>query len=286
MNPKEGGRRAKDLASTASQAAGQAAQKANKHPALQAMARVGFVVMGMLHIVIGWIAFRIAAPTSTAPTSSAHEASNTGALAMIAQAPGGRALLWVAVVALVALALWRLTEVFVGAKASQRAKGAALAVVFLSLALTTGKFASGGGASDEETATSTTATLLSYSWGAAVVVLAGLVVLGVGVYNVWKGATRGFVKDLEHGSSSGHVGAAITVAGVAGYVARGIAFAIAGVLVVIAGLQSDPEQAGGLDVALRTLGEQRLGSVVLCAVGAGLALYGLYSIARARYVQM
>ena len=47
---------------------------------------------------------------------------------------------------------------------------------------------------------------------------------------------------------------------------------------------NDPEKAAGLDSALRTLGEQPAGTVMLFVVGVGVALYGLYSIARAKYV--
>ena len=90
----------------------------------------------------------------------------------------------------------------------------------------------------------------------------------------------------EAGASTGEVGSAIIVAGMVGYIARGIAFAVLGVLIVWAGWANDPEEAGGLDAALRTLGEQPAGSVLLILVGVGLALYGVYSLARARYVRM
>lgn len=256
------------------------AGKANDHPAVKVLARGGFVVMGILHILIGWIAIQIATG------SGGGEASNSGALATIADAPGGQILLWVAVVALAALGLWRLSQVVVGEEAKDKAKGAVLAVVFFSLAFTTATFARGNSTSDGDTATDVTAKVLEQPWGAALVILAGLVVLGVGLYNIWNGATKKFKEDLEAGAGSGNVGTAIVGAGMAGYIARGIAFSILGVLIIIAGWKSDPDQAAGLDAALRTLGEQPFGAVLLVIVGVGLALYGIYSIARARYVKM
>lgn len=259
-----------------------AADQAENHPVLTTLARGGFVVLGILHILIGWIAVRIA----TGSSGSGDEASNSGALATIAEAPGGQFILWVAVIALAALGLWQLSQLLAGDDLKERAKGAAMAVVYFSLALTTSTFARGGSSSDGETATDVTATVLSQPWGVVLVVVAGLVVLGAGVYNLWKGATRDFRKDLEAGAGSGQVGTAILIAGTAGYVARGIAFGILGVLIIIAGWAHDPEQAAGLDSALRTLGEQPFGSVLLIIVGIGLILYGAYSIARARYVRM
>jgi len=145
---------------------------------------------------------------------------------------------------------------------------------------------SGGSTSDGDTATDVTATVLEQPWGVVLVIIAGLVVLGVGLYSIYNGATKGFKEDLEAGAGSGNVGTAIVGAGMAGYIARGIAFAILGILIVVAGWKSDPEQAAGLDAALRTLGEQPFGSVLLIIIGIGLALYGLYSIARARYIEM
>jgi hypothetical protein len=40
----------------------------------------------------------------------------------------------------------------------------------------------------------------------------------------------------------------------------------------------DPEQVGGLDVALRALADHTLGVTVLGIVGAGFAAYGLYCL--------
>lgn len=262
----------------AGQSADRAARKTAAHPAVVLLARAGFVVLGVLHLLIGWLCLRIATG------SGAGEASNSGALQTIAQAPGGRVLLWVAVVALVALGLWRLSQVFSGAGWKERARGGVMAVVYLSLAWTTATFARGGSASDGETASDVTATVLAQPAGTVLVLLAGLVVLGVGVFNIHRGLSRRFRRELVVGG--GRLGTAVVVAGVAGYTARGIAFAILGVLVMWGAWTHDPAKAGGLDRALRTLGEQPAGAFALIVVGLGLALYGVYSLARARYLRM
>ena len=54
----------------------------------------------------------------------------------------------------------------------------------------------------------------------------------------------------------------------------------------LAALEADPEESSGLDGALKTLAAQPLGTALLLAVAAGLALYGLYSFARARYADL
>lgn len=235
---------------------------------------------GVMHLLIGWIAIRIALGTG------GGEASNSGALAQIAEAPGGQAMLWAGAVAFVTLGLWQVIELFLGSdEMTDRVKAAAKAVVYLALGVTTARFASGGGGSDSQTASGTTAGLLGSGPGKVAVTVAGIVLIGVGVYHVYKGATKKFVEDLER-TGGGNVGRAIVIAGQLGYIAKGAALTILGGLVVAAVVTADPEKAGGLDAALRTVGEQPFGQVLLVLTGAGIALYGVYSIGRARYGRM
>ena len=71
-----------------------------------------------------------------------------------------------------------------------------------------------------------------------------------------------------------------------GYVAKGIAIAVVGVLFVAAAVTADPEKAGGLDAALKSLAALPFGTVILWLVGAGLIIYGVFCFARARYARM
>ena len=188
-----------------------------------------------------------------------------------------------AVAGLAALGVWRLLQLIVGPKLKQRLQGLVLAVVYFSLAFTTSTFARGSSTSDGDTASDVTATVLNQPAGAIAVGIAGLVIVGVGLFSIYQGATRKFVKNLERGAESGKVGSAIVATGIAGYIARGVAFAVLGGLVVGAAVSNDPEQASGLDAALRYIGEQPFGMVLLIIVGVGLMLYGLFCLARARY---
>ena len=78
----------------------------------------------------------------------------------------------------------------------------------------------------------------------------------------------------------------IVTFGVVGYIAKGIAVGVAGVLFVVAAVTANPEQAGGLDAALHTLASLPFGPIILWIVGAGLVIYGLFCFARARYARM
>ena len=257
-----------------------AARTAVDHPALEWLARAGFVMNGIVHLLIGWIAIRIALG------SGGGEASNSGAPAGIAAAPGGQILLWVGAAAFVALGVWQAVEVVLGPEeTSDRVKAGAKAVVSLALGVPTARFASGGSSSDSETASDATAGLLGSGPGRAALVVAGLTVIGVGGYHVYKGAAKKFVEDLER-TGGANVGRALVVSGQLGYTAKGVALVILGGLIVAAVVTADPEKAGGLDAALRTVGEQPFGQVLLVATGIGIGLYGVYSFGRARYARM
>lgn len=265
---------------SASNSAKTSARRAADHPALEWIARAGFIMNGVLHILIGWIAVQIALG------SGGGEASNTGALAQIAEAPGGKFMLWAGGVAFVALGIWQAIEAAIGSdETSDRVKAAAKAVVYLALGVTTATFARGGSSSDSSKSSDATAGLLGSGAGKVVLVVVGLVLLGVGAYHVYKGATKKFVEDLER-SGTGKVGDAVRITGMVGYIAKGLAIAILGGLVVAAVFTADPEKAGGLDSALHTVGDQPFGKVLLVLMGLGIALYGVYSIARAKYARM
>ena len=114
----------------------------------------------------------------------------------------------------------------------------------------------------------------------AIVVL-GLAVVGIAVYYVVKGVTRRFLDDLSRSPGRWAV-----LAGQVGYVAKGVALAVVGLLFVSAAIHSKPSEAGGLDAALRTLLEQTFGTALLLAVAIGLASFAVYSFVRARYGQL
>src|ERR1700753_1483021 len=77
------------------------------------LARAGFVVSGLLHLVIGYLAIRIA-------FGEGGIADQTGALATLAGKPGGPVALWFAAAALLVLGLWRLVETALGRSSDQR----------------------------------------------------------------------------------------------------------------------------------------------------------------------
>ena len=259
------------------------ARQASDHPALETAARVGYAVSGLLHLLIGWIALQVAWGLG----GSGKDADQSGALQSLAGNGAGKLALWVGVLGFLGLGLWQLADAAFGHPGSDkeawggRIKAFSKAVVYLALGWTTFNFARGKSSDSESQTVDLTSSLMSKPGGQWLVGIVGLVVIGVGAYHVWKGATEGFLRDLEKDPGTWAVRA-----GVVGYIAKGVALAVVGVLFILAAMHANPEESKGLDGALRTLKDQPFGPGLLTAVALGIGAYGLYSFSRARHARV
>ena len=249
------------------------------------LARVGYIVLGLLHVIIGAIAISIAVG------AGGGEADQSGALEQVERAPFGVVALWIIVVGLVALGIWQLVEGLTAKnetdpkkKWGHRVKAFGTAIAYLAIAATALVSALGGRSSSSQSTKSFSATLLATPGGVVLLVLIGLVVAGVGVAFVVRGIRRDFEEQLS--LPMGAVGDGVRTLGVVGYIAKGIAIAVVGVLFVVAAVTADPDAAGGLDSALKSLAQLPFGQVILWSVGAGLVVYGVYCFARAKYARL
>ena len=261
--------------------------RATDSDAFEYAARAGFVISGVLHLLVGYIIFRIA-------FGSGGNADQSGALGTLARQTGGALILWVAAIGLVALGLWRVAEAIVGSKpgegsghhqddtpAWKRAKSVGLAVVNFAIALSAARFAMGTGQQSSQQNAGLSAQLMQSGWGKTLLIAVALGLIGVGGYHVYKGVSKKFLKDLRVSGGSG-----ITAVGVSGYVAKGLVLAGAGILVIVATLQADPSKAAGFDAAVKTLGQAPFGKVLLILAALGIAAFGAYSFVRARFGRM
>jgi hypothetical protein len=251
---------------------------------LRVLARLGYAVSGLLHLLIGVIAIGVATG------AGGGEADQSGALSQLASTPGGIFLLWIVVIGLAALGVWLVINAFLnpglaGAKRAryvltQLAKG----IVYFALALTALVFARGGTTSSADSTRTMSADLLAAPGGALLVFLIGLGIVGVGIYCLAKGATRRFTRDIS--VPAGVTGKATVALGVVGYLSKGIALGVVGILFAIAAVTIDPAEATGLDGALKALAVLPFGMAILVLVGVGFIAYGFYSFVRARVARM
>jgi hypothetical protein len=266
------------------------AREVTDHPVLEHLARVGLVAYGVLHLLIGWLAFRIAWFVEP----GTEDADQTGALQAVSESPGGRVLLWGIGLGLFALALWQAGEVlrwWTGLLRPERrlrtgvvcAKCAAKAVVYAVLGLTALFFAVGAGYQADERFQAMADDALEIPGGSTLVVAVGLGVAAVGLYVLVRGVTGKFMRDVDLDSAPDRWEPLIERLGSFGYVAKGIAFTVSGGLLVYAAATRDVSTATGLDGAMNAIGGVPTGRWLLTAVAVGFMAFGVYALVRARY---
>jgi hypothetical protein len=248
------------------------------------LARTGLVARGVVYGIIGLLAFKLAVGSAGATTNQ------QGAFQDIARQSFGEVLLIAVAVGLAAYASWRLVRAGIGHGSQETdstfdrvaAMGSALvysALCFTAVKVLTGASrGNGSGAPKKETA-----GVLGWSAGPLLVAVAGAVLIGVALYQGYKGLTRKFMDEANTAWMSRATERLYTALGVFGHLARMIVFALTGYGLLTAAIEFDPKEAKGLDGALAELARDPHGSVLLGVVAAGLIGFALYSIADARY---
>ncbi|WP_336660765.1 DUF1206 domain-containing protein [Leucobacter sp. USHLN153] len=261
-----------------------AAQKTEQTTTFRVLARGGYVATGLVHGLIGGLAFGIVVRRGSA------EADQIGALTAIAEAPLGVAALWAVAALLLALGVFHIVHGFSVERSSRTKRwgrriaewgqgaafcfmgGVAVAVVL------------GARPDPDKTAEDASRGLLTFPGGPVLLVIAGLGVAAVGAVWVYMGVRRSFRKQLQlpHGAA----GKAISALGAVGFIGKGAALLVVGFIIGFAGLHRDSESAGALDAAITSLYGWPGGPGAIVAIGAGFIAYGIFCLFRARYAEL
>lgn len=271
------------MTSAASNVKSSASRAADSKP-LEYLARGGFIGYGIIHLLFAWIAFQVAFQ------GSSQESDQSGALQSLAGNGVGKTLLVVIAIGMVAMAIWQAFEAAIGESGQQdrtalaeRVLSGARAILYLYLAWIAIRVIQGSNASMGDKSQSQTSSIMDNTGGRWLIGLVGLVVVGAGVGMFIYGYKKKFTKHLKTGEMTPGTRKPIIRLGMAGYMAKGTAYAIAGILVVMAAVNYDPEKARGLDAALKTLAGNSWGVWLLGLIALGIAAFGVYCIAQARY---
>jgi hypothetical protein len=259
-------------------------RSAARHHNLEPLAKAGFIARGVVYILIGLLALAIALG------KSAPEADRTGALQAVATHPFGTLILWLLVIGFAAMALWRFAQAYYGVRrrghrGAAEAQAALRGVLYTVFFIGTLRYVLGRPAphSTNQQARDFTVTAMTHSYGRVLVLLVGIVIGVVGLAMVRIGATKSFLKDLQLEGASRKTRQAVERLGALGNVARGLVFAGVGVFMIDAAATFDAAKAKGIDATLRSFAHTPVGPLLLVIVAIGLALFGMYSLAEARW---
>jgi hypothetical protein len=253
------------------------------------VARLGYAAKGLVYGLVGILAFRLAIG------AGGELAGTREAVREIGQQSWGTIVLALVALGLVGYAVWRFIEASVDVEgAGSDGKGivkrigyAVSGVIYGSLAIYAATIAfggSGGGAGGGSgTRQGMTAELLASGWGRWVIGLVGLIVIGVGLRQLYLAYEAKFLRKWNTAEMSPPERKWGTLAGRVGLAARAVVFGIIGGFFIQAALQADSSETRGLAGALAAIMAQPYGAWLLAIVAAGLVAYGVYCFTHARY---
>ncbi len=251
-------------------------------PIIEPIARVGLVARGALYVMVGGLAV-LAALGSGGRTTDPR-----GAVAEVGRFEAGKPLLILLAFGMTAFAVWRAVQAIEDLDRKGRGLGALLTRLgfLISGFLHLGLAATAAGLAITErggTVRSWVARALVEPLGVYAVAIAGLIVIGVGFEQFYRAWSMSFENDLDMKAMSPAMQASVGVIGRFGYSARGVTFIIVGWFLIRAAMNVSAREVKDMGQALRVIGTQWHGNVLLGVVAAGTVAYGLMTFIEARY---
>lgn len=246
------------------------------------LSRAGFVARGLIYGIVGILALKLAVGQGGKTTNQ------QGALHTVAQQPLGKILLALVAIGLGGYALWRFVRAAIGHgpegtdSTFDRVAALASGIVYSGLCLVAIRILTGSKGSSS-TPKSATAGVFGWPAGTWLVGAAGLIVIGVGLYQGYRGVTKDFLADSKTEEMSPRTKQWIGWLGMLGHLARMVVFVLVGIFLVRAAVDFNARAAVGLDGALAKLQHNSFGPLLLGVVAAGLIAFAIYSLSDARY---
>ncbi|HEY0739901.1 MAG TPA: DUF1206 domain-containing protein [Chryseosolibacter sp.] len=254
---------------------------AKKERLLQRFARFGLASKGVVYCLMGVLTVLAALGLNS------QKGNKNEAFKVVYDQPFGKVLLIIIAIGLCGYVTLRVFQAFFDIDDKGKdAKGiftrlgyGASAILYLGLVIYAIKLASGnpGGGDSKQFFIS---KIMEYPMGEWIIGIAGLIVIGSGINQIYKGWSKKFMKRVQLYQSDYRN--TFQKAGIAGYIARGLVFSIIGYFLFRAALDSNPAEAEGTDAAFSFL-QQNFGNVLMGVVALGLVLYGIFMFVRARY---
>jgi succinate dehydrogenase/fumarate reductase cytochrome b subunit len=156
-------------------------------------------------------------------------------------------------------------------------------VVYASFVVLTIKVITGKQGSQSGQQQDLTATVMQHQGGRWLVGIVGAIVVIAGLALVLQGLRHKFMKQLQTGQMNARTRRVVKWLGTIGTSARGVVFALVGILVIDAAATHNPAESGGVDKALQSLQHLPFGKVLLILAALGLAIFGVYGLCEARW---
>lgn len=252
--------------------------------------RAGFLARALTYGVIAGLTLAIALDMDIRPAA----ANPQGALSVINSGPLGRLVLGIISAALLAYAIWKLVQAIRGRGPEggggpgvkdrlANLGGALVYLVFFGVAIGVLSGSAGNGSSQPK---QTASQLLGIPGGEVLLGVAGIVLLGVSIYQAYDAISGRFASDNKVAEMRTARRRAFMLLGRVGILARAIIFSLVAYFLLRAAIELHAGLAVGVDGALARVHREPFGSWMLALVAAGLLTFAAFSLLEARYRQL
>jgi hypothetical protein len=250
--------------------------------------RIGYAAKGLIYLLIGTLALRLALGDGGRLTDS------SGVLETIVEQPFGLILIALIGLGVLAYAGWEITQAIADTKRKgSNAKGMMdrglsiiKGVVYGTIGIEAMRMVVGARSASQNGADDYARQAMQFPLGGVLLILVGI---GIAIYGLtqlkmaWKSE---FDEDLNQQQLRSEGGRWVLTVGRWGIGARGVILVIVGYALARAGFDQRPSEAQGMTEAMWTLFTQPYGQWLLAAVAAGLMCFGFFQLLHARYARL
>lgn len=251
---------------------------------IKRIAQAGLSAKGSVYVILGLLAFLAAFELGGKEN---NDATQTGTLQFVKDLPAGEVLLLAVAAGLFCYCIWRGIQVFqVGNNKkgwTKRFRYVISGLSYLAFGITAIRVVvgekTGGGNRNQKVASA----LLDQPFGQVLAGIGGLILAGVGIYQIYYGISEKYRKHVQGLSLQSSQSDLLLRSGKIGYISRGIVWLVIAFLFLRAAYFAVASKAGSTSEAFRFIETSPLGSPLLGILGLGLIAYGIFNFIRARY---
>jgi hypothetical protein len=260
------------------------AKRIKRGPIGHVVARFGLASRAIIYLTLAGLMADLAV------TGHNRETDQGGALHDLGATEPGTVLLVVFAIGSVCYTAWRWSEAAFGRQLEHlsrpdRVKAFIEGACYLPFGIAAFAVSGGdtGSADQAGSYRSASASVIHSGAGRVLLGAVGVVIVLVGAFMFSEGPRRSFAGDLQLERTTPAWRRFTMTTGIVGATTRGAVFALAGVLVIVAAATSRPSKAGGVDTAVHAIADAPFGRFVLVAAALGVASFGLFALAEARW---
>ena len=277
------------ISNAANTASSKAKSAAHVDDWVRTWAKYGHFAKGVVYCLVGGL-------TAAAAFGVGGQVTNPrDSLKFILEQPFGKVLLGIVAIGLLFYAFWRIYQAIKdpGNKGDDK-KGIAKrlgygwsGLVYGALAVYAGMMVINGGSSGSSGSGTSrqgiVSTILGWSGGQIILGAIGVIIILVGLYQIYKAYSEKYKENIQQTGLSGDKQDILMKTGKAGYTARGIVWCIIGYLFIRAAIEHNSSDVGGTQQAFQFLQNSSFGPWLLGLVAIGLFCYGVFMFVKGKY---